>query len=131
MCSYYHNCILPVRMNSQVTTLTQQCHLFSIFLYSNFQPLLHMNQKATFIFSLYEAKVISKSKPTRSAGWILLSVCVCTLQIYTTYTYSIFISCRNFTKSQNLLKKHTVEFFSNRTTQYIFLSRHARRRAWV
>lgn len=27
------------------------------------------------------------------------SVRVCTLQIYTTYTYSIFISCRNFTKS--------------------------------
>lgn len=40
-----------------------------------------------------------------------VSVCVCvhTLQIYTTYTYSIFISCINFTKSlsrdQNIFSK--------------------------
>ena len=71
-----------------------------------------MNQKATFIFSLW-GKVVGKSEPTRSAGWILLSVCVCahTLQIYTTYTYSIFISCINFTKS---LSRDQNIFFSKK-----------------
>lgn len=70
-----------------------------------------------------------------------VSVCVCvhTPQIYTTYTYSIFISCINFTKSlsrdQNIFskkkKEHTVEFLLNRTTPVHISSRHTLRRAFA
>lgn len=61
------------------------------------------------------------------------SVRVCTLQIYTTYTYSIFISCRNFTKSleiKTFKKTYSRILFEQNYTVHV-LSRHTRRRAWV
>lgn len=70
----------------------QQHYLYITYIfYSYFQSLLHMNQKATFIFSLW-GKVIGKSKPTRSAGWILLSVCVHTHCRYTQHILTVYLS---------------------------------------
>ena len=107
-----------------------------------------MNQKATFIFILYEAKS-SASRNLRAAqvGFfcqcVCVCVCVCTLQIYTTYTYSIFISCIKFTKSlsrdQNIFLKKTyrrILFEQDYTSTFcffvfLFKSRHTLRRAFT
>lgn len=61
------------------------------------------------------------------------SVRVCTLQIYTTYTYSIFISCRNFTKSleiKTFKKTYSRILFEQNYTVHV-LSRHTRRRVLI
>lgn len=93
-----------------------------------------MNQKATFISHLYEAKVISKSKPTRSAGRILLTVCVCahcryTQHIHTAYSSHVEISLK-VQRSKPLKKTYSRILFEQNYTVHV-LSRHTRRRVLI
>lgn len=111
-------------------TATQFVYIIYIF-YSYFQPLLHMNQKATFIFSLW-GKVISKSNPTRSVGWILfVSVCRYTQHVLTVYLSHVEISLKvsleieTFTKKNKTKNHRQQKSFWSELHQHIFIRTHS------
>ena len=63
------------------------------FFYSYFQSLLHMNQKATFLFSLYEAKSSARQNlRAAQVGFFCQCVCPCAHCRYTQHILTVYLS---------------------------------------
>lgn len=85
------SCICGIPVEVPLHSKNSNSFLFNVF-YSYFQSLLHMNQKATFIFILYEAKS-SASQNLRAAqvGFFCQCVRVHTADIHNIYLQYIYL----------------------------------------
>lgn len=77
---YCHACWVRGRTSWRKKNKTAARSVYHIYIfYSYFQPLLHMNRKATFIFSLWGKSHRQKSPPYAQRRWdsFVVTVCVC------------------------------------------------------